>query len=288
MLYCVCGCVAVWLCGCGCGAVAVAVVLWLWLCGCGAVVLWCCGAVAMWLCAAVVAAAVMRKDPKRGYVTDATPRRSGFQRMLESNRTTGTVSGSGVDKGIGQHADVLLGLWSCCRNVDPVMQGCVRAEAHTRTMLKCRQCGVFYNHLDNQSSKLRGAPNCSYHPREPQTGTLVARTVWGSAGVWRQLMRGGPASRCCTWQRILAVLWHRRLRELEIPLRVPRQPANVPRQQRRRVGVGLPQRCVWHVLRRNSGANAGTLLRYGAWHAQVTTSHSWRRCLLTLLARPHA
>ena len=166
MLYCVCGCVAVW--------------LWLWCCG------W-------WLCAAVVAAAVMRKDPKRGYVTDATPRRSGFQRMLESNRTTGTVSGSGVDKGIGQHADVLLGLWSCCRNVDPVMQGCVRAEAHTRTMLKCRQCGVFYNHLDNQSSKLRGAPNCSYHPREPQTGTLVARTFVGK--------RGGLATANAWWPR---------------------------------------------------------------------------------------
>ena len=181
--------------------------------------------------------------------------------------------------------------WACGRAAEMSTPSCRVACARKLTHGRCSSVASAASSTTTLTTK---APSCAAHRTaatthaSPKPVRWLRGHLWGSAGVWRQLMRGGPASRCCTWQRILAVLWHRRLRELEIPLRVTRQPANVPRQQRRRVGVGLPQRCVWHVLRRNSGANAGTLVRYGAWHAQVTTSHSWRRCLLTLLARQRA
>ena len=124
----------------------------------------------------------MRKSADKGYVTDATPRKSGFRRMLETNRHSGKLSGRGSDRGIGHNADVLLGLWSCCRNVDPGMQGCITAPNHTRTLLKCRQCGSFYNHLDNTGAKLRGAPNCRYHRKEPVPAKSHGNAVWPCCG----------------------------------------------------------------------------------------------------------
>lgn len=114
--------------------------------------------------------------------------------MLETNRHSGKLSGKGRDRGIGHNADVLLGLWSCCRNVDPSMQGCIHAPTHTRTLLKCRQCGSFYNHLDNTGAKLRGAPNCRYHRKEPEPAQSHGNAVWPCCGTVGYEVRGSTLS----------------------------------------------------------------------------------------------
>jgi len=163
----------------------------------------------------------MRVDSRRGgFTTNATPRASGFKRMLQSNKFSGRLSGKGADKGIGHSADVLLGLWSCCRNVDPNMQGCVTKTVHTRTLLKCRQCGTFFDHMDNISAKLRSSPNCSYHPKEPQSSRSLGSCPASVRGagkpgipmMWRMLL----FYRCSSRQRGVAMLWHCWVREQQV------------------------------------------------------------------------
>lgn len=56
---------------------------------------------------------------------------------------------AGIDAGIGRNADVILGGWSCCRSVNPVVKGCVTLESHSRTSVNCIQCGVTFDVLDN-------------------------------------------------------------------------------------------------------------------------------------------
>lgn len=97
----------------------------------------------------------------------------------------------GKDRSIGYNADVLLGFWSCCRNIDPDSAGCVTATRHTRALLQCAQCGTFYNHMDNVHSKLAGVANCKFHPKEP-----VASRSTGTASTKHDAYRRAPQSSC--------------------------------------------------------------------------------------------
>lgn len=131
-------------------------------------------------------AVMRRRDNDRGlypatwFAPHALPRESGFHTEVWAPHRHGMrASGVGSDAGIGVKANVLRGTWSCCRSIDPDAKGCQQAESHTRSLLKCRQCGVFFSQADSLKDQVIGQFNCSYHPEEPAP---APSTVKGKGG----------------------------------------------------------------------------------------------------------
>ena len=83
-------------------------------------------------------------------------------------------------------------MWSCCRNIDPAAVGCSGKQEHSLTSLKCIQCGVFFNQMDNVLAQERQQPNCHYHPVEP-----TASRKQGTACCLILMTKSPHNNRCC-------------------------------------------------------------------------------------------
>lgn len=94
----------------------------------------------------------------------------------------GRRSGEAADQGVGTEADTVLGAWSCCRSIHPNAKGCAVATGCNTASVKCAQCGVFFNPVDNLRSMAGQSSNCAYHGKEPKAVGPYGEPEWPCCG----------------------------------------------------------------------------------------------------------
>ena len=94
----------------------------------------------------------------------------------------GRRSGEAADQGVGTEADTVLGAWSCCRSIHPNAKGCAVATSCNTASVKCAQCGVFFNPIDNLRSMAAQSSNCAHHGKEPRATGPYGEPEWPCCG----------------------------------------------------------------------------------------------------------
>eukprot|EP00736_Rhodelphis_marinus_P010138 Rmarinus@m.18305 len=103
--------------------------------------------------------------------------------------TTSSLREERVERAETARADVIHGLWTCCKNVNPNAQGCEEADQHSNRMLLCKHCGMWY---------LGEAP--SVHERSRRGRTMEEKIALFMSSeenaVWDRLTPTKPNKRC--------------------------------------------------------------------------------------------